>query len=101
MIHSSDPPPAHSQPVVEILDDKGVEDKSGDCAEEESGAEDQTDGGESEGENVGGGEDEEAADGDVADHRLEGDEVGLAKRIEDTGEEVAEHEGHVEGEQEK
>ena len=33
--------------------------------------------------------------------RLEGDEVGLAKRIEDTGEEVAEHEGNVEGEQEK
>ena len=90
-----------SETVIETLDHKKIEHEGSKSAKEEAGAKDEADGGEVEGENPGGRQSKEAANGNVADHRLQGNEVGLAKCVEDTGEEVAKHESNVEGEQEE
>ena len=91
-----------SKTVIETLDHKKIEHEGSEGSKEEARAKDDADGGEVEmRENPGGRQSKEAADGNVANHRLQGNEVGLAKCVEDTGEEVAKHERNVEGEQEE
>ena len=84
--------------VVEFLCNDPIDGKWGDATKQETRSKDETDVGEVEGENVRHCESKNAANGNVANHWLESDEVGLAKCIEDTGDKVAEHESNVEGE---
>ena len=91
----------HSKTVVETLDDKKIEHEGSKSSKEEAGSKDETDGGEVEGENPGGCESKEAANDNVAKHRLQSNELCLTKCIEDTGEQVAKHESNVEGEKEE
>ena len=78
----------HSKIVAETLslDNKEIEGEGSKSSKEEARAKDETDRGECEGENASGCETKEAANCNVADHRLQSDEARPAKSIEDTGE---------------
>ena len=83
---------------LDFLGNKPVEQKCIDASEEKTGAKDEADVGEVEGKHIRDCEGKKTANGNVANHWLQGNEVSLAKSVEDTGKKMAKHENDVEGE---
>ena len=84
-----------------LPEDKAVKAKGSDTAQTEAKAKDEADRGEADWEDICQSEGKEAPDSNVANKGFESDELGLAEGIEDASEEVAKHEGNIEGEEDE